>query len=93
VAFKLIRAGRAEADADRLHREAEVVARLQHPNLGVAEIHAFRGEAALAFEWLARSFSQRQPSLRDLKYDPWLRPLQSDQRWKALLQKMNLPAD
>ena len=33
VAFKLIRASRPEADADKLHREAEVVARLQHPNL------------------------------------------------------------
>jgi eukaryotic-like serine/threonine-protein kinase len=33
VAFKVIRAGRPEADADKLHREAEVIARLQHPNL------------------------------------------------------------
>jgi TolB-like protein/tetratricopeptide (TPR) repeat protein len=33
VAFKLVRAGRAEAGADQLHREAEAVARLQHPNL------------------------------------------------------------
>jgi serine/threonine-protein kinase len=33
VAFKLVRAGHAEGGADQLHREAEAVARLQHPNL------------------------------------------------------------
>jgi serine/threonine-protein kinase len=34
----------------------------------VAELHAFRGEPDLAFEWLDRSFSQRNPDLMSLKY-------------------------
>jgi len=59
----------------------------------VAELHAIVGEPDLAFEWLDRSFSQREPDLRGLTYEEWFRPLHGDPRWKALLKKMNLPAD
>ena len=35
----------------------------------IAEVHAFRGEADLAFEWLERAYDQRDGGLADIKGD------------------------
>jgi serine/threonine protein kinase/tetratricopeptide (TPR) repeat protein len=56
----------------------------------VAQIHAWRGEADLAFEWLERAHEQRDNGLDDLKLDTLLRPLHNDARWAAFLSKMRL---
>ena len=57
----------------------------------IAEVHAFRGEADLAFEWLERAYDQRDGGLTDIKGDRFVRGLAGDPRYKALLRKLKLP--
>ena len=52
----------------------------------IAEVHAFRGEADPAFEWLERAYDQRDGGLSDIKSDRFLRGLVGDPRYKALLR-------
>jgi tetratricopeptide (TPR) repeat protein len=57
----------------------------------VADVYAWRGEKAPAFEWLERSYAQQDGGLRGIKYDPLVDLLRGDPRYKALLRKMKLP--
>ena len=57
----------------------------------VAEVHAFRGEADLAFEWLERAYVQRDGGATQIKADRLMRGLAGDPRYTALLKKMKLP--
>jgi hypothetical protein len=57
----------------------------------IAEVHAYRVETDLAFEWLERAYAQRDGGLPDVKSDRLLRGLVSDPRYKASLMKMKLP--
>ena len=56
----------------------------------VAQIHAWRGEADRAFEWLERAYAQRDNGLCDMKLDTLLRTLHGDARWATFLSKMRL---
>ena len=56
----------------------------------VAQAHAARGETALAFEWLERAYTQRDPGIFWTKVDPLLRSLHTDPRWDEFLRKMGL---
>jgi TolB-like protein len=58
----------------------------------VAELHAWRGDADRAFEWIGKAYSQRV-GLGEVKADPFLRKLRGDPRFRAVLQKMKLPVD
>jgi serine/threonine-protein kinase len=57
----------------------------------IAEVHAFRGEADLTFEWLERAYAQRDGGMLDIKGDRFLRGLADDPRYKAFLRKLKLP--
>jgi tetratricopeptide (TPR) repeat protein len=57
----------------------------------IAEVHAFRGEADLAFEWLERAYAQRDMGIPGIKSDRLLGGLVGDPRYKALLRKLKLP--
>src|SRR5262245_40943950 len=57
----------------------------------IAQVHAYRGEADLAFEWLERAYAQRDAGLVDIKGDRFLRGLAGDPRYKAFLRKLRLP--
>jgi TolB-like protein len=57
----------------------------------IAEIYAWCGQKEDAFAWLDRAFAQRDGGLSSLKLDDLINSLRSDPRFKALLQKMNLP--
>jgi TolB-like protein/Flp pilus assembly protein TadD len=57
----------------------------------IAEVHAFRGEVDLAFEWLERAYSQRDGGITEIKGDRFLRGLAGDPRYKAFLKKLKLP--
>jgi serine/threonine-protein kinase len=59
----------------------------------LAQVHAWRGEADRAFEWLGHAVEQHDGGLGYLKYDPLLRPLRRDPRYPALLRRLALPAD
>jgi TolB-like protein len=57
----------------------------------VAQAYAWRGQKDEAFQWLDRAFAQRDGGLAEVKYDPLLRSLRKDPRYRALLTKMGLP--
>ncbi len=54
----------------------------------LAQVHAYRGEADAAFEWLERAYGQHDPGLHFAFVDPVLAPLRSDPRWPPLLKKL-----
>ena len=55
-----------------------------------AEIHAYRGEIDLAFEWLDRAEATRDSGLTDALINPLMRNLHSDPRWPALVARLRL---
>lgn len=57
----------------------------------IAGVHAYRGEADSAFEWLERAYEQRDGGLADIKSDRFLRVLADDPRYKVFLRKLKLP--
>jgi TolB-like protein/Flp pilus assembly protein TadD len=57
----------------------------------IAMAYAWRGERDKAFEWLDRSYAQRDNGLVGIKDDPLMKSLHADPRYAALLRKMNLP--
>jgi TolB-like protein/Flp pilus assembly protein TadD len=58
--------------------------------LGIAEVYAFRGQAGEAMHWLERAYALKDPYLRDIKGNAFLKNLAGDPRYKAFLRKMNL---
>jgi serine/threonine protein kinase/tetratricopeptide (TPR) repeat protein len=86
LAYLHYRAGRnAEGDAvlERLEREFAEDTALQ-----IAALHATRGDADRAFEWLERAYDQRDAGLSQMQQEPTLRPLHGDPRWAALRSKV-----
>ena len=59
----------------------------------IAEVHAWRGETDLAFEWLERARLQFDPGMAWAKTDPMFRKIRGDPRFPAFLRKLNLPVD
>jgi TolB-like protein/DNA-binding winged helix-turn-helix (wHTH) protein/Tfp pilus assembly protein PilF len=57
----------------------------------IAEVYAFRGERDKAFEWLERSYKERDTGITEIKGDPLLKSLESDTRYRAMLEKLRLP--
>jgi TolB-like protein len=82
------RKDRAAADAAlaELIAESRDIAAYQ-----IAEVYAFRGETAKAFEWLQISFDTHDSGMLSVVVDPLLRNLREDPRYKALVEKMNFP--
>jgi Flp pilus assembly protein TadD len=54
----------------------------------IAEVYALRGEFDAAFEWLERSYAQRDGALCEIKTSLYLRLLHGDPRWDAFVRKM-----
>jgi len=79
------------------HRESDAaLATLKSKYAGdsayqIAEVHAVRGEADLAFEWLERAYAQRDSGISEIKGDRFMRVLADDPRHKAFLRKLKLP--
>jgi hypothetical protein len=81
-----------------LGRHAELNAALQeliekHAAGGayqIAEAYAYCAETDLAFEWLERACTQRDPGTGMVRADPPLRSLSGDPRWQLFLEKMEL---
>jgi TolB-like protein/thioredoxin-like negative regulator of GroEL len=55
----------------------------------LAIVYANRGDADRAFQWLERGVRQRDAGMLWMKYDPILRPLSQDPRFKMILEKMH----
>jgi TolB-like protein/tetratricopeptide (TPR) repeat protein len=58
----------------------------------IAQVHAWRGERDLAFEWLDRAVAQHDGGLEQVTGDPLLRSLRGDPRFPALLARLGIPA-
>jgi TolB-like protein/Tfp pilus assembly protein PilF len=57
----------------------------------IARVYAFRKESNQAMKWLERAYAVRDEDLYFIKYDPLMKSLEGDPRYKAFLRKMNLP--
>lgn len=57
----------------------------------VAQAYAWRRQPDEAFEWLDRAFAQRDGGLAEVQYDPLMRGLRDDPRYRDLLERMGLP--
>jgi TolB-like protein/Tfp pilus assembly protein PilF len=55
----------------------------------LALIYAARGQTDTAFQWLQRALQQRDAGMHWMKFDPLLKGLSSDPRFKALLAQMH----
>ena len=58
---------------------------------GIARVCAYMSQSDRAFEWLEKAFQVRDPVLTYIKAERIFAKLRGDYRYKALLQKMNLP--
>ena len=68
---------------------------MSNPNrwYGSAQLHALLGDNATALDCLDKAFESRSFSLPWLKADPVFDSLRSEPRFKAIVQKMQLPPD
>jgi TolB-like protein len=88
VAAAAHRLGRAEesgaslAELERDHADEPFL---------IAGVHAWRGDADGAFQWLARAHERHDLRLRNVKPSYLLEPVRSDPRYAELLRKMKLP--
>ena len=57
----------------------------------IALVYAARGEKDAAFQWLERAFQQHDAGMLWMRYDPLLRPLSGDARFKSLASRMSQP--
>jgi tetratricopeptide (TPR) repeat protein len=57
----------------------------------IAFIYIGLGEKDKAFEWLEKTYEQREAWLDQLKVDPMFDSLRSDPRFQDLLERMNFP--
>jgi TolB-like protein/Tfp pilus assembly protein PilF len=79
---------RAESDAALEQLKSEYA---YSSAFNVAEIYAFRDAKDLAFAWLERALRQRDAGMLWLTTNAHFKDLRSDPRYRALLNKLNLP--
>lgn len=57
----------------------------------IARVYALRGEPGMVFEWLDRTWIQRDPDVGHLLYDPLVLRYRNDPRFAAFCTKTGLP--
>jgi hypothetical protein len=57
----------------------------------IAEVYALRDDAKATFEWLDRAWSNRDPGLTNLLFDPLIARSKGDPRFAAFCRKVGLP--
>lgn len=81
-----------DGDAQSLPFMQELVDEHAHDSAyQIAGAFAWRGEHDAAFEWLQRAIAQHDAGVQYLKYDPALRSLREDPRYRSLLLEIGLP--
>jgi serine/threonine protein kinase/TolB-like protein len=79
------------ADAERVIAERKKILGSGGSNFyGLAAIYAALGEKDRAFEWLEKSYQEREVPIFTIRRDPALEPLYSDPRFADLLRRMGL---
>jgi tetratricopeptide (TPR) repeat protein len=82
----------------QLHRDDEAKKALQQliekytegAAYQIAAAYAFRKEIDAAFDWLERSYQQRDGGLTEIMADPTFLSLRKDPRWKPFMKRMGL---
>lgn len=82
--YRLGRTGEADRELDELVSAAPFTA------YHVAAVHACRGDADSAFEWLNRAWENRHPALLTIRGNWYMSPLHGDPRWPLLLEKIGV---
>ena len=59
----------------------------------VADLYAFRGDYDQSFLWLNKAYEAKDPVLVEALTYPSFKPMHSDPRWRAFIQKIGLPED
>ena len=57
----------------------------------IAEVYALRDDAKETFEWLDRAWSNRDPGITSLLFDPFILRYKDDPRFAAFCRKVGLP--
>ena len=57
----------------------------------VAEVYALRNDAKETFAWLDRAWTNRDPGIQALLYDPLILRFKDDPRFAAFCRKVGLP--
>jgi TolB-like protein/DNA-binding winged helix-turn-helix (wHTH) protein/tetratricopeptide (TPR) repeat protein len=96
--FRLAGLAAAQFDAGNEAASQEALRTLitRHAPIGayqVAQAYAWRGEKDKAFEWLERAERQYDAGLAQLKFDPMMRKLHDDPRYKHWLKRLKLDDD
>src|SRR5882724_3316498 len=79
-----------KAEAQRILAELDQQKQLYVSPYTIATIYAGLGEKDQAFKWLEKAFEERDIWLMNLKVDPVLKNLRSDQRFAKMLQRIGL---
>jgi Flp pilus assembly protein TadD len=58
----------------------------------IAEVYALRGDANATFQWLNRAWTDRDPGIQGLLYDPFILRFKDDPRFTPFCRKVGLPA-
>jgi len=70
---------------------ATLIARLEKDwSYNIAQVHAFRGEADKAFEWLDKAVAYQDPGLSDIVRENLFNNIHSDPRWLPFLRKLGV---
>ena len=78
-------------DAAKMFSVIDTMRSVYIPPTAKALIYYSLGDANKAFEWLNRSYNERDFLLAFLKVDPLWDPLRSDTRFQNIMKKMNFP--
>ena len=89
--------GHAYAAANRRNDALAIIDQLKTaskeryvPPYPIATIHAALGEKEEALEWLERAYEERDSWMPNIKIDPRLDSLHTEQRFQNLLRRMRL---
>jgi tetratricopeptide (TPR) repeat protein len=91
LGYLLARTGRRGEAREILRRLEELNERVRVCAYQIAVVHVGLGEPDLAMDWLERALARRQMHLPFMAVEPRFDSLQSDQRFKAVLARVNLP--
>ena len=80
---------------DRKEADAALMALIEEDSntqaYQIAEVYALRNDADGTFEWLDRAWSNRDPGIEYLLYDPFILRYRDDPRFAAFCRKVGLP--
>jgi eukaryotic-like serine/threonine-protein kinase len=82
-----------KAEALQIIEQLEKLSKEKYvPSYQIALVYVELGDKDQTFEWLEKAFNARDDWLDQFRTDPSWDPIRSDQRYKDLLRRMNIPS-